>query len=94
MSLVPVLVGVAAAVCSMSSFAPQALKIVRERNASSVSLRMYLLTVLGFTLWCDYGVLLRSWPLVASNAVCLALAGLILALKLKDNASGGARPSP
>jgi len=76
-------VGVAAAACSMASFVPQALKIVRERDATSVSLRMYVVTVLAFALWTSYGFLLKSWPLIGSNLVCLALAGLILCLKLR-----------
>jgi len=74
-------VGVGAALCSMTSFGPQILKIWRERDASSVSLRMYAVTVTGFTLWIVYGVLTRSWPVVGANAVCLVLSATILALK-------------
>ena len=83
-------VGVAAAACSMASFVPQALKIVRERDAGSVSLRMYLVTIIAFALWTSYGVLLKSWPLIGSNLVSLSLAGLILFLKLRygDRARG------
>jgi MtN3 and saliva related transmembrane protein len=76
-------IGIAAAVCSMVSFAPQVIKIHREKDASSVSLRMYLVTVLGFALWTTYGALLKSWPLLASNSVCLLLSGAVLALKLR-----------
>lgn len=76
-------VGTAAALCSMASFVPQVLKIIKERDASSVSLRMYLVTVTGFALWLTYGVMLKSWPLIASNAVSLALSSAILALKLR-----------
>jgi MtN3 and saliva related transmembrane protein len=76
-------VGVAAALCSMSSFVPQVVKIWRERDASSVSLRMYLVTVTGFALWTVYGVLLGSWPLIGSNLVSLSLAATILALRLR-----------
>jgi MtN3 and saliva related transmembrane protein len=75
-------VGVAAAVCSMASFVPQALKIIKERDASSVSLRMYVVTVVGFSLWTVYGVLLKSWPLVGSNAISLLLSSWILGLKI------------
>ena len=77
----PDLVGTAAAICSMTSFMPQIVKIWRERDASSVSLRMYVVTVTGFALWIAYGALTQSWPIVASNAVCLVLSGVILALK-------------
>ena len=44
---------------------------------------MYIVTVTGFVLWTLYGVLLKSWPLVGSNLVSLALASLILVLKLR-----------
>lgn len=75
-------VGVAAAVCSMASFVPQVAKIIAERDASSVSLRMYVVTVIGFSLWAVYGALLHSWPLIASNLISLSLAALVLGLKV------------
>ena len=76
-------VGVAAALCSMTSFTPQLLKIWRERDASAVSLRMYVVTVTGFSLWTAYGVLLKSWPLIGSNLISLALSAAILVLKIR-----------
>jgi len=75
------IVGIVAALCSMTSFGPQIVKIWKERDASSVSLRMYLVTVTGFVLWTAYGVLIGSWPVIASNLVCLAMSGAVLALK-------------
>ena len=74
-------VGTGAALCSMTSFVPQIVKIVRERDAASVSLRMYAVTVTGFSLWIAYGVMTEAWPVAASNLVCLALAATILTLK-------------
>lgn len=79
--LIANVVGTGAALCSMASFVPQVIKIWRERDASAVSLRMYALTVTGFTLWLAYGLLLRSWPISVSNAVCLALSGVVLLMK-------------
>jgi MtN3 and saliva related transmembrane protein len=67
----------------MTSFVPQAVKIQREHDASSVSLRMYAVTVTGFTLWTIYGVLLASWPLIGSNLISLGLSAWILMLKLR-----------
>jgi MtN3 and saliva related transmembrane protein len=81
------LIGAAAALCSMTSFAPQLIKIWRERDASSVSLRMYVVTVTGFSLWIGYGVLIGSWPVIGSNVVCLILSGAILALKWRFSRS-------
>lgn len=74
-------VGTGAALCSMASFTPQLVKIWRERDASSVSLRMYMVTVTGFSLWVAYGVLSESWPIIVANSVCLAESAAILVLK-------------
>ena len=76
-------VGAAAGLFSMASFTPQLVKIWREKHAQGVSLRTYLVMVAGFVLWVIYGVLLHSWPITLSNAVNLALAGAILALKYR-----------
>jgi MtN3 and saliva related transmembrane protein len=78
--------GAAAALCSTSSFVPQVFKLVREKTGEAVSVRMYVLTVAAFSLWSLYGALLKSWPLVASNLINLALASAILALKLRYRA--------
>jgi MtN3 and saliva related transmembrane protein len=74
-------VGTVAALCTIVSFVPQIVKIARERDASSVSLRMYLFTVTSFTLWTVYGVLLMAWPLILANAASLACAVTALFLK-------------
>ena len=76
-------VGAGAALCSMASFIPQAVKIWREQDARSVSRRMYAVTVAGFSLWTVYGMLLGSWPLVCSNLVSLGLSGWILWMTLR-----------
>jgi MtN3 and saliva related transmembrane protein len=75
------IVGTAAALCSMTSFAPQIVKIWRDRDASEVSLTMYLVTVAGFCLWIGYGVLIKSWPVTVSNIICLGMSATVLALK-------------
>ena len=91
-------VGTGAAICSMTSFVPQLVKIWKERDASSVSLRMFALTVTGFTLWTIYGFMLKSWPIMGSNIVCLGLSAAILYAKWKfkegdPEAEGAAEPA-
>jgi hypothetical protein len=54
------IVGGIATLCSISSFVPQAWKIIRTRDTSGISTRMYVLTVVGFSLWLTYGILLGS----------------------------------
>jgi len=76
------LVGSLAAVASTVSFTPQAWKIIKSRDTSSISAGMYMLTVTGFILWTAYGVLLMQWPIIVTNSLCLVLAAFILTMKL------------
>ena len=79
--------GVIAGLCSMASFVPQIMKIMKERDASSVSLRMYAVTTVGFVCWTTYGALSGSWPVTLANAVCLVLVIAILILRLRFSGS-------
>jgi MtN3 and saliva related transmembrane protein len=80
------LLGYLAALASMASFMPQAWKIIRSRQTKGISSGMYLLTVSAFGLWLVYGVLLKQWPLVVSNAVCFGLSAFILVMTLLPQA--------
>lgn len=86
-------VGVGAGLCSMASFIPQIAKLVRERDAEAVSLRMFAVTSTAFVLWTLFGVLQGSWPIAVSNAVCLALATTIVVLKLRYAGAPAAKSS-
>ncbi len=81
------LLGGAAATCSMVSFAPQLAKIWREKDASAVSKRMYMVSVAGFALWTTYGVLIGRWPVILCNTVCLAMCLAILGLAWRYGAA-------
>ena len=76
------IIGSLAAICSTTSFVPQAWKIIRTRDTSSLSARMYAVTVTGFSLWLAYGVMLGAWPLIVTNAICLALSAFILMMRV------------
>jgi len=76
-------VGYAAAVLTTVAFFPQVLKSWRTRDLSGVSLTMYGLFTAGVALWLTYGVLLGTWPIIIANGVTLALASVVLVLKVK-----------
>jgi len=78
---VAAVVGTAAALLSITSFAPQIVKIWKEKDASSVSLRTYVVTVTGFACWIAYGLLIQAWPVVVSNIASLLMSGAVLVLK-------------
>lgn len=76
------LLGYLAATLTTASFVPQALLTVRTRNVSGISLGMYAAFTAGVTLWLLYGIALGEWPIIIANALTVALAATILAMKI------------
>lgn len=74
--------GYIAAALTTGSFLPQALLTLRTRDVSGISLTMYCAFTVGVAMWLAYGLSLRNWPIVAANAVTLALASTILVTKI------------
>jgi MtN3 and saliva related transmembrane protein len=82
------LIGYLAAVLTTCSFVPQALHTFRTRDVQGISLGMYSVFTVGVAFWLVYGLTLASWPIVVANAVTLALAGMILGMKVVYGACG------
>lgn len=82
-STVHELIGYCAATLTTLSFLPQAWLTFRTRDVRGISLGMYSAFTLGVALWLLYGLLVGAWPVVAANAVTLALAAVILGMKLR-----------
>ena len=77
------LIGYPAAFLTTVAFVPQAWKSWRTRDLSGISLPMYALFTLGVALWLAYGVLLGSVPIMLGNGITLALASVVLILKIR-----------
>lgn len=73
-------VGTVGAIASVSSFTPQAWKIIRERRTRGLSLGMFALTTIAFLSWTSFGILKGEWTLIVPNAICLLLAAFILVM--------------
>lgn len=85
-------VGYCAATLTTCSFVPQAWLTFRTRDVRGISLGMYSVFTVGVALWLLYGLLLGAWPIVAANAITLALASVILGMKLRYGGRDGAAP--
>ena len=75
--------GFLAALLTTVAFVPQALKTLRTRDTSGISLGMYSVFTLGIAFWFGYGIYLGSWPMILSNVITFVLAAVILGLKVK-----------
>jgi len=76
-------IGYTAAALTTLSFVPQAVKTIRTRDTSGISLVMYAMFTVGIAFWLGYGIVLGSWPMIVSNVVTFGLAATILLLKLR-----------
>lgn len=77
------IIGLLAAILTTFSFVPQALKMTKTKNASSISLSMYLVMVSGVILWLLYGILLERIAIILANSVSMVLQIWIIIMKLK-----------
>lgn len=77
------LLGLVAGFIGAFAFAPQAFKIIRDRDASGVSALTYAMVLTGALLWGTYGLLRGAPSIIIWNAVAAALAALVLILKLR-----------
>lgn len=75
------LVGVSAAVLTMSSFVPQIIKAYRTRSMVDVSLYLMPLFMVGFSLWVVYGFMRDDPVIIGSNLVGIAFNAMLLFLK-------------
>jgi MtN3 and saliva related transmembrane protein len=76
-------VGGVAAICTTFCWAPQSVKIIRERKTEGVSLITQSVFTLGVALWAAYGLLLNDRPIFLANIVTLMFSLAILILKLR-----------
>ncbi len=76
--------GLAAAFCTTIAFLPQVIKTLRTRRTRDISLVMYLVLVTGVLLWFIYGFIIGDLPLILANGATLALASVVLAMKLRN----------
>lgn len=76
-------VGFLAAFCTTISFLPQAVKTIRTKDTSGISLSMYSIFTAGTLFWLIYGITSSSLPVAVANAVTLLFASVILVYKIR-----------
>jgi len=82
MSLITLL-GLIAGLFTTLSFLPQAVKIIKTKEAGDISVFMYIFLECGLSLWFVYGILIKSFPLMLANGMALLLSSIILILTIR-----------
>lgn len=76
-------IGFMAGTLTTLCWTPQAVKILKSRDAKSISLITQVVFTAGCMLWLAYGVMLGSASIILFNAVTVALNLLLVGLKLR-----------
>jgi MtN3 and saliva related transmembrane protein len=76
------IIGLIAATFTTIAFVPQFLKIWKKRDASGVSVSMYVIMFIGICIWFCYGVLIESIAVITANVVSGILQMFIIVFAL------------
>lgn len=79
--------GFVAGTLTTLSFLPQVHKAWRTKRCDDLSLTMLLAFALGICLWLVYGFIVRAAPIIATNAVTLALVLALISFKARYRAN-------
>ncbi|MCL2707278.1 MAG: SemiSWEET transporter [Dehalococcoidia bacterium] len=80
------IIGIIAAIFTTASFVPQAVRTIRTKDTSGISLAMYILFTTGVLLWLLYGIYISEIAIILANSVTFVLASVILAYTIRNNA--------
>lgn len=77
------ILGLAAGICTSSSVIPQLVKTIKEKKVSEVSWAMFIILILGNSLWIYYGCSKSDIPIISTNMFSLLLNTAMLVCKWK-----------
>lgn len=77
-------IGYMAGLFTSLSFIPQVIKVIKDKNTEGLSLSMYLMYVIGVSLWVTYGFFMNDIPVLITNLVTLAFSLPVLIMIIKD----------
>jgi MtN3 and saliva related transmembrane protein len=63
-----IVIGIIAGILTSISMAPQLIKVIKEKDVANISPIMITILLGGVSMWVVYGVLLKEWPIILSNA--------------------------
>jgi len=78
------MLGYAAGLLTTFSASPQLIHTYRIRDVSSFDLKFLLMLASGLLTWAVYGIIIKSWPVIAFNILGVMLWLPIIILKIRE----------
>jgi len=67
---------------------PQVIKVIKTKDTKNLSLYMYIVFVVGISLWFVYGILIKNYAIIFANAITVVLGIIILSFKIYNITKG------
>ena len=64
-------IGIVAGVLTASSMLPQLIKVIKNKEAEDISLKMLIVLMSGIAMWIVYGIFRDDWPIIVTNSFSL-----------------------
>lgn len=64
-------------------------KMLRHESSKEVSIAYFWVLLVGFALWCGYGLTIDNWFLMVPNAVAFTVCTTTIAVALRYRTSSG-----
>ncbi len=75
------LIGISAGILTAIAATPQIIRVLRTKEVDQISTVMFLILAAGNAAWCWYGLMLKDWPIILTNAFSLTMDITMLVLK-------------
>ncbi len=79
------IVGIAAAVCMVLGYLPQAIYTIRTRDTEGIAIPTFLLMALGGFFFVIQGFMLHNWPLVITNLITTTCSVIVFSIKIHND---------
>ena len=64
-------IGILAGVLTASSMLPQLVKVIKNKEADDISMKMLVVLMSGIAMWIVYGIFRDDWPIIITNSFSL-----------------------
>ena len=61
------IIGLIAGILTSVSLLPQLIKVIKEKDAKSLSIGMLITLIAGNSLWTYYGIMIKNTPIILTN---------------------------
>ena len=77
--------GLLAGIVTSGAMMPQLVKTWKNKDVKALSVKMFIVYIVGFSMWITYGIIEKDTPIVATNALSIAMSAFMIYMKWKYN---------